>query len=162
MSDSVVILKSDDIDEHGIGCECGDCNNNGKSYGVGIYIVPTLSAKDYQNIVGCVLFGDMEEEPKSSLVNNIISLFDSYKKEFKNIHMKCVNTDNDLCGVVYSKENIDYESAETYLKLYASYDEFSSSIDDVDTRCYSYSEEEAFSSAEKYCKENQYIIFETK
>lgn len=34
-----VFLKIDDIDQHGIGCPCGECNANGKSYGVGLYDV---------------------------------------------------------------------------------------------------------------------------
>ena len=27
----------DDIDRHGAGCECGDCDSNGKSYGASVY-----------------------------------------------------------------------------------------------------------------------------
>lgn len=32
-----VVLIYDDQDHHGSGCECGLCNANGKSYGVGIH-----------------------------------------------------------------------------------------------------------------------------
>ena len=31
----------DDIDHHDEGCECGDCDSNGKSYGTGIFDVDT-------------------------------------------------------------------------------------------------------------------------
>ena len=29
-----VFLRLDDQDQHGLGCDCGNCNANGKSYGV--------------------------------------------------------------------------------------------------------------------------------
>ena len=32
-----LFVRLDDIDRHGEGCECGDCDSNGKSYGAGIY-----------------------------------------------------------------------------------------------------------------------------
>ena len=32
-----VYLQLDDIDRHGEECDCGSCDMNGKSYGVGIY-----------------------------------------------------------------------------------------------------------------------------
>jgi len=32
-----VCLIVDDMDHHGEGCDCGLCNSNGKSYGVGIF-----------------------------------------------------------------------------------------------------------------------------
>jgi len=32
-----VFLRQDDIDRHGEGCDCGLCNSNGKSIGIGIY-----------------------------------------------------------------------------------------------------------------------------
>ena len=34
-----VKIMLDDQDHHGEGCECGDCNANGKAYGAGIYEV---------------------------------------------------------------------------------------------------------------------------
>jgi hypothetical protein len=32
-----VFLRFDDIDRHGVGCDCGLCNANGHSYGVAIF-----------------------------------------------------------------------------------------------------------------------------
>lgn len=37
----IVALFLDDIDRHGE-CYCGDCNSNGKSYGVGIFKITEL------------------------------------------------------------------------------------------------------------------------
>lgn len=34
-----VFVRYDDQDHHGAGCECGDCDSNGKSYGAGIFKV---------------------------------------------------------------------------------------------------------------------------
>jgi hypothetical protein len=31
--------RMDDIDRHGAGCDCGDCDMNGKSYGASVYDV---------------------------------------------------------------------------------------------------------------------------
>ncbi len=37
VSPEIVVLTLDDQDHHGAGCNCGLCNSNGKSYGVGIF-----------------------------------------------------------------------------------------------------------------------------
>jgi len=34
-----VFVLLDDQDQHGAGCECGDCDANGKSHGAGIFKV---------------------------------------------------------------------------------------------------------------------------
>lgn len=43
------ILREDGTDIHELPCECGLCNTNGKSYGIGIYVIPegtTLNSED--------------------------------------------------------------------------------------------------------------------
>jgi hypothetical protein len=34
-----VFVRLDDHDRHGEGCDCGDCDSNGKSYGAGVFNV---------------------------------------------------------------------------------------------------------------------------
>lgn len=41
-----VFLRAIDADNHGAGCECGACDANGKSYGVGIYLVDSPDKAD--------------------------------------------------------------------------------------------------------------------
>jgi hypothetical protein len=35
-----VIVVRDDIDRHEAGCNCGECNSQGKSYGASVYPLP--------------------------------------------------------------------------------------------------------------------------
>lgn len=41
-----VILRVDDIDRHGIGCECGLCNSNGKAYGCALFDAEDRAKED--------------------------------------------------------------------------------------------------------------------
>ena len=41
-----VYLRLDDIDEHGWGCQCGQCNHKGRSYGVALINASTDEVED--------------------------------------------------------------------------------------------------------------------
>jgi hypothetical protein len=55
MSQQKYLVRSDDIDRHGEGCDCGNCDPRGRSWGAGIFAIEALD--------DCVerLYADSEE-----------------------------------------------------------------------------------------------------
>jgi hypothetical protein len=50
-----VILRLDDIDRHGSGCPCGQCDTNGKAYGCAVFDVPpSLEIEDDEALADLV------------------------------------------------------------------------------------------------------------